>query len=140
MTDLSASLCNTMKEFARVFEEIDADWDLRVLRQKIAKLHNEMALLDKELTTSMSPFRNQLDHLEEQIEAEVLGLGVSVNYAGVAAKYRKGYTSETYPVADVRKILLSNPAILPAFNAISVKKTVNPSVSISYTAPEGSDI
>jgi hypothetical protein len=137
MTD---SLDQLMQEYARITEEADADWSIADAREQIAILRDKADVLAERMKINMEPYRKQLDALEAHIRAEILELCETVSLHGVTASYRKGYTSETYPVEETRKILLANPAILPAFRAISKVKTVDPSVRISYISPKGSTL
>jgi len=136
MTEILGNLKSAMEEFARVTEQVNDDKEVKDLRYQMDDLHAKMNILETQLAVVIKPFYEKIDELREYIKAQVLELGSSASHNGVEAKYRKGYTSETYPVKEVRKILLATPAILPAFNAISVTKEIAPSVSVSYKAPD----
>lgn len=137
MTKIPEELKAAMNSYAATFRLMNLSVDVIHHRTLVADAKRELEATERMLKDAEQNYQDQLKVKEANIKAQVLELGASASHEGVEAKYRTGYTSETYPVKEVRKILLSNPAILPAFNAISVVKEVEPSVKVSYTAPEG---
>lgn len=121
-----------MEDYIATNKELAEQSELEPLRVRITQLESELHELNVRAGDISYPYHHRLDKLEDHIKTQVLEIGATISHNGVTAKFKKGYTSETYPVTDVRKILLANPAILPAFNAISNVKEYEPTVRVSY--------
>ena len=136
MTEIPEALRITMEKYAINLSQMELDPSVIEKRLTVANAKASLENAQKELEAAEESFRELEKELEASIKIQVLEIGTSASHEGVTAKYRKAYVSETYPVADVRKILLANPAILPAFKAISNVKEFDATVSVSYKAPE----
>ena len=136
MNEIPENLKSAMEKYVINIEQMNRNAIVVECRLAVDNARSKLEAVGKVLADAEFEYREQALELEKNIKFQVLELGASASHEGVEAKYRSGYTSETYPVKDVRKILLANPAILPEFNAISVVKDVAPSVSVSYKAPE----
>ena len=137
MTEIPENLKTAMEKYAINIEQMNSNAIVVECRNAVDNARDKLTAAEKVLADAELEYWDLERIHRYNIVTQALELGTSVSHEGVSAKHRKGHTSETYPVKEVRKILLANPAILPAFNAISVVKEVEPSVRVSYKAPEG---
>ena len=137
MNEIPENLKSAMEEFVTQLTQMEQDSEVIATTKAYDDIFAKLEKAQEAGDQARERFEKRIEELGASIKAQVLELGASASHKGVEAKYRTGYTSETYPVKEVRKILLANPAILPAFNAISVVKEVEPSVRVSYQTPEG---
>jgi len=136
MTEIPDNLKAAMESYADQVKKADQHSATLTFQHQIDALNEQIKELRLQLLTALHPYLEKIAELEDYITAQVFEVGATTSHAGVTAKHRSGYERTTWDNKQMTKLCMSNPALLDLLAPARKVTEVNPSVTVSYTAPK----
>lgn len=138
--EISDEMAAAMREYRQACEDLMHNAEWLSLHRQVNEARVKLAQLEEGANMLAGPYHKRMkDEVEkaEKLAAAAESWPPYLLFESVRADFKAGWTSVSYPVEKVRKLILSkHPELAVEFAAIAKPRKQDASLTLGYFAPE----